>query len=323
VLRRRRFEPGALSYLEWEARMVLFYAVWRSQRRFWTSNPGFRILCEPLISARCLCIMSRIAIFLVASFATCARLAIADTNYSRTVELPPLRVSFEDLQAILDKVSSLVIVANKGSSNWEEELQLRKGEQRIKMSGHRLEPEGAKVPRSIDSFEYTGRVSYTGRDSDEAPITHVAISFYDYKRSVSVEGRSPEQVDAMISALRDDLSKLSIPFGNFGKTFLTWPGLLFGGPIWLLGLALFVIWRNWVQTRRRILVVPAMIFVLLLIALLVLPLDEIFAGFSAVHGEAYLLIRYGPEITFLGLVFTFLGLVGTVISLFPGPRVSK
>jgi hypothetical protein len=151
-------------------------------------------------------VISRIAIFLVAVVVTCSRLAIADTNYSRTVELPPLRVSFEDLQAMLDKVSSLVNAANKGSSNWQEELQLRKGEQLVKMSGHRLEPGRAKIPPPIDSFEYTGGVPYTGRNREETPITQVAISFYDYKRSVSVQGRSLEQVDAAIVNPRNRLT---------------------------------------------------------------------------------------------------------------------
>jgi hypothetical protein len=120
--------------------------------------------------------VSRIAIVLVAVLVTCGRLAIADTNYSRTVELPPLRASFADLQATLDEVSSLVNAANKDSSIWQEELQLRKEDQRVKMPGHRLEPEGAKIPPSIDSFEYTGRVAYTGRDREETtPITQVAL----------------------------------------------------------------------------------------------------------------------------------------------------
>ena len=89
--------------------------------------------------------ISRTATFLVAVIVTCARLALADTNYSRSVELPPLRVSLEDLQAMLDKVASLVHAANEGSSNWKEEMQLRKGEQSVKMSGHRLQPGGAKI----------------------------------------------------------------------------------------------------------------------------------------------------------------------------------
>ena len=244
-------------------------------------------------------------------------------NYSKTVELPPLRGSFEDLQAMLDKISSLVKAANKGSSSWQEELHLRKGEQTIKMSGHRLVSEAVKIPPSIDSFDYTGRIAYTGRDREETnPINQVAISLHDYGRSISVEGQSPEQVDAVVSALQGDLSKFSISFGNFGKTFLTWPGRLFG-PILFLGWVLFLIWVIWVQTRRRILVVPAAICVVLLIALLILPLDELFAGFSAVRGEASLLVRYGPEITLCSLVLSLLGLVvPTAISLL-GARVSK
>jgi hypothetical protein len=174
--------------------------------------------------------MTRIGIFFVAVVVICAGLAAADTNYSKTVELPPLRASFEDLQSMLDKVSSLANAANKnsspsarkGSSNWEEELGLGKGEQHIKMSGHRLQTEGAKIPSSIDSFEYNGRVPYTGNNREEAPISRVAIKFHDFARSITVEGRSSEQVELLVSALRDDLSKLSPSFLNSGtKPFLT------------------------------------------------------------------------------------------------------
>jgi hypothetical protein len=59
------------------------------------------------------------------------------------------------------------------------------------------------IPASIDSFEYTGHVPYAGRDREETPITQVAISFYDYRRSISVEGQSPEQVGRLTGVLRE------------------------------------------------------------------------------------------------------------------------
>jgi hypothetical protein len=258
--------------------------------------------------------MTRIGIFFVAVVVICAGLAAADTNYSKTVELPPLRASFEDLQSMLDKVSSIV---SKGSSNWEEGLELRKGEKRVKMSGHHLEVGDAKIPSCIDSFEYNGRVSYPGHNREEAPITQVAITFHDYDRSISVEGRSPEQVELLVSALRDDLSQLSSPFGNFGRIFSTWAGRFFFGSI-LLYWALFAIWLIWKRTHRRTLVVPALVFcVVLFFVLLTLP-DELFAGFSGVQGEASPLVRYGPQIAFLSLVIGLLSLViPFVISLRP------
>jgi hypothetical protein len=248
------------------------------------------------------------------------------TNYSRTEALPPLRASFEDLQDMLNKVSSLVHEVNKDSSNWQEELQIQKGDQRIKMSGHRLEPEDAKIPSPIDWFQYTGRVPYTGRDRELSPITQVTINFRDYERSVSVDGRSPEQVDALISVLRDDLYKLSSPFGGllWIKPFLKSPFL----PILFLALIITLMWPIWVQTHSRILVKAAAICVLLNVALLVLPLvlplDEILGGFLAVRGDASFSVRYGPQIAFWSLILSLLSFVVPIaITFLPSARISK
>jgi hypothetical protein len=35
--------------------------------------------------------------------------ALAEINYSKNVELPPLRISYAELQAVLDKAASLII----------------------------------------------------------------------------------------------------------------------------------------------------------------------------------------------------------------------
>jgi hypothetical protein len=233
----------------------------------------------------------------------CGFPALADTNYSKTTELPPLRVSFAELQSALDKGSSLMNAANSSASAWREELELRKGELRVKMSGHRLDPEGAKIPQSLDFFEYTALTR------DPAPITRLALSFADYRRSLSVEGQSPEQVDAVFSALREDFSRLSTPVGGFTlRTFLGLPA------IWLLVVVLGGLAAAWALTHRRILLLPVSICALLLTALLLLPLADLLAGFSAVRGDASFIVRYGPEISFWALV---VGACAIPLSLLP------
>lgn len=224
--------------------------------------------------------------------------AIADTNYSKTIELPPLRVSYADLQATLDKISSLMTTANTASSNWREELELRSGNLSVRISGHQLEPLGAKIPLAIDSFEYT--VSARG----DAPITRIAIRFADYRRSISVEGQSPEQVDAVFYAVREDMSKVSTLMGGYWlHTILRFIAIFVLG---VTGMQLAVLW--W-QTRRRSLAMAVAIAGLSLTTLLVLPLTDMLAGFSAVRGDPSLLVRYGPEISFWGLIVGFLSLI--------------
>jgi hypothetical protein len=256
----------------------------------------------------------RIAQILLVLLAISGHSALADTNYSKTVELPPLRISFAELQAILDKGASLLTVANGSTPLWREEIELRKGELRVKITGHRLDPDGAKIPKDIDSFEYTALTR------DPASISRLALSFADYRRSLSVEGQSPEQVDAVFSALREDFSKLSTSVGGSGlKVFLGFP------LIWLLLMVLLCLGGAWFQTRRRFLLMPASICAGLLAAVLLLPINDLLAGFSAVRGDASFIVRYGPEISFWGLVVGAVAIPISLIPLFYGrtPKTEK
>lgn len=216
--------------------------------------------------------------------------ALAETSYSKTVELPPLRISFSELQAVLNKGVSLVTAAS-GSAPWREEMELRKGELRVRVTGHRLNPDELKLPDSVDSFQYTAS---TG---GSAAITNLAMDFTDYKRTLLVSGQIPEQVDAVFSALREDLLKLSTPIG--GSVLKNTLGLT---AIWLLVGALIWLGATWLQTHRRTLQLPIAICAALLSTILLLPTGDLLAGFSAVRGDASFMVRYGSEISFWGLV---------------------
>jgi hypothetical protein len=238
-----------------------------------------------------------------ALLATCVYPVLAEINYSKKIELPPLRISFSDLQTVLDKGVSLMTAANHPMPLWREEMELRRGELRVKITGHVLKPEGAKVPNSIDSFDYTASMR------DPAAISRLALSFADYTRSLPVEGQSPEQVDAIFSALKEDLSKLSTSVGgSMFKSLLGFPAMYF-----LLCVLIFS-GAGWLTTRRRVLLLPVMICVALLLALLLLPVGDLFAGFSAVHGDASFKVRYGSEIAFWSFIC---GGVAIPISLVP------
>jgi hypothetical protein len=246
--------------------------------------------------------VTRTVQILLALLATYGYPALAETNYSKKVELPPLRISFSELQAVLDKGASLMSAANRSMPLWREEIELREGGLRVKITGHVLEPEGAKVPNSIDSFDYTASTR------DPAAVSSLALSFVDYTRSLSVEGQSPEQVDAVFSALREDLSNLSTPIGGFMFKSFLWPAIL------ILLVALIYLGGAWVETRRSILLLPVLICAALLLALMLLPIGELFAGFTAVHGDASFKVRYAPEIAFWGFI---VGAVMIPMSLIP------
>ena len=225
--------------------------------------------------------------------------AISQTDYSRSIDLAPLRVSMSDLQAVVDKSAALMAAADGSRSRVREKIALAKGELRVTIQGHQLDPAGAKIPQSIDSFEYRASTIDTAAQSS-APITNVQLSFADYKRSLSVEGQSPEQVDALFSALRDDLDKLTTPVGGSMFRSTAGPVLFF-----LLIMIMFTLIMGMIsnETRRLALLWPCLVSAGLLVALVMLPTEDFLAGFSAVRGDASFTVRYAPQIGLWSLLF--------------------
>ena len=231
--------------------------------------------------------------------------ACAQTNYSKTTDVSPLRISFAQLQDVLGKAASLMKAADVPVPIAYEQMELRAGELSVKLTGHLLEANGARIPTVIDKFEFNASTR------DPAPISRLQLSFADNFRTLSVEGQTPEQVDAVFAVLSDDLSKMSSSFG--GRTPR---GLGVGFSFMVLGMGLLVITIYWFDSRRRILFLPISLIILLMTALIFLPFDIWLAGFSAVHGDPAFLARYGPQITLIG---TFLGFVGIALPFFLRP----
>lgn len=246
---------------------------------------------------------SKLTIYLLL-VGTCTGPAFAQSNYSKTVELSPLRISYAELQAVLDKGASLMGAAN-GSLHLlqREEMRLQEGELRVNIWGHQLEGD-ARLPKTLDRFDYT---AWTG---DAAPVSHLSLSFSNYSRTLSVEGRGPDQVDAVFSALRDELSKLSTPIG--GPFFSVVRVVLIS--TLALGLFFLVSWWIWMETRSRIILGPTVLVVVLLIALIILPIGDLLSGFAVVRRDASFIVRYGADISLWGLI---LGILGTGLSLIP------
>ncbi len=237
----------------------------------------------------------------------------AQTRYSRSIELPPLHTSFSGLQAVLDKAASLVRGMNNSAPSYSEETELRQGQVRVRLLGHQIEAENTQVPNTIDSFGYT--LLFLG---EPTAISNLSLNFGDWTRSLSVEGQSPEQVDAVYSALRDDLLKMAIPLGGPMIRSLRFPVALFLG----VGTSLLAV--IWFMRRRHLLLIPLTICGLLLLALLLLPIRDLLAGFSAIRGDPTFVVRYGPQFTFWGFGAGVLGiLLSLLASLFGSAQKSE
>jgi len=198
----------------------------------------------------------------------------------------------------------ILVPANSGS-NLLDQIEIGSGQLKITISGHRLEPDGAKIPQCIDSFDY----SFLSKDG--VPVSRVYLHFTDYSRTVQIAGRSPEQVDAVFSTIRDDLSAISTPIGgSIVRSLCTTLPLAF------IVMSIFgLLMGHFVERRkynRKLLIWYSFVF-LFLCALIFIPKDFL-AGFLALRGDASFMVRYGPQISFWGLLAGLVGLLITAVT---------
>lgn len=232
----------------------------------------------------------------------------AQVNYTKTAEIPPLHVAFTSLQSILDKTDTLVSAANRDIKPRREELVLKAKDLQVNLPGNTLQPKGAKIPAQIDSLTY----SYWAESP--ATITRVALDFGDYRRTITVEGTSPEQVDAIFATLRDELMQLSHPVGGTVlRSLLGIPANV------LLFLFLGAAGADWLAKRHPGSLIVIAVIASTLLLLNILPISDLLSGFLAVPGEPSFMIRYGPQISFWAFLITVIGIPIAALPLLKKP----
>ena len=222
-----------------------------------------------------------------------------EAHYSKNTSLPPIVLSFTDLEGILEKTSKLLSTANAQSEQMNymrKKITISTGNTKVELKGHSLFAHGAKLPEAAYSLSYSYYL-------DDGSVSDVTLDFYDYSRRLSVSGSSPEQVDSIFTSLEKDLLYYSTSIGgtefrNFAAFFLFM--LLFISLI-LTGM------YCWINKRPRAIGMP-ILSLLVLVLLLVLPFDKILPGFAIYNGDPSFLVRYAPQISFLGLIVSLLGI---------------
>jgi hypothetical protein len=226
----------------------------------------------------------------------------AQAMYSKSTEFSALRVSYSAMQTLLDKAGSLSSTANGGSIPEREEVALQARELKISLSGRQFLSSPAKVPDQIDSLNYS---YFASRGS---PITQVELDLSGYRRVLAVRGSSADQVDAVFAALSSELTALSHPVGGGAvQSFLRVMMLTIFVP-----LAVATGW-NWYVLRSRAYAAVAIGSIGVLLLMLILPLDQLLAGFLAVRGDPSVAVRYGPEISLVGLLLAIVGIPAAVL----------
>jgi hypothetical protein len=235
---------------------------------------------------------------ILALFVSVSRLYSVEPQYTRSRELPTLKLTFTEVDSALTKAFNLLSTANAQAPNKQysrETLTIGADPDKVGVAGHAF-PQNTRIPQAAYALSY----SYT---FDDAPVSSLRLDLDDHTRRLTVSGSSIDQVEAICATLERDLSDHSTTIG--GSRFRDFSGFLLWtllSPCLLISAAYCFIERRW-----RTLGMP--IFALLaLVLLFTLPFDKLLPGFAAYQGDSSLIVRFGPQISFLSLIISTVGI---------------
>lgn len=220
-------------------------------------------------------------------------------EFSRSRELPPLRLAATDLDTILHKAQTLIAASNGPSGEQDvarESVKLRVGDKEIEIPHFSLASSVA-FPKQIFRFHYTYHRS-------DKPISSVSLDFSDYSRRISVSGESADQVEAISRLLGNDLIRYSTRIG--GATFRRMVGV----PLAIILLiSLVVSGTYWWNIRCHSALGMLICSTLGLCLLLLVPWKRYLPGFALYQSYSpFLVIRYAPQISFFSLLAALAGI---------------
>ena len=228
-------------------------------------------------------------------------------TFSESVELSPIRSTYSSVYKTVSRVRTLVAQANSGdSAKYESETLL------LVRGGSKLElPKGFQEDALDRAPEVANSIWYEYKNiKDGASISEVEIRLGDGSRTVTVEGSSKEQVDALIGIIDDDFHKMRGIFGGADQRYIVgvflyiiiiiilvigWGFLMYGGPNEDLGFVFFVF------------------AIALFLMIFAINWEKWFPGTAIFAGEPSILTRYSHIISLLGLIVTIVPIVSAII----------
>ncbi len=227
-------------------------------------------------------------------FFTSALLAAAPI-FSCSRDLPCVSISVSDLDEILKRAHSLIVTANGSSERQSAEtIILGADGDDVKIYDHTLV--GVSLPQASYNLSYN-------YDTIGAPISSLVVLLNDSTRLLRVSGESKDQVESITTFLESSINKHSIHMGGHEfRFFLGYSlGCIFSA--FLIG-GIITIWQS--KSCKRIGIPICSAIGLLLI--LVLPYERFLVGFALYQGDSSVLVRYGPQLSFISLLITILGI---------------
>lgn len=227
-------------------------------------------------------------------------LTAQDASLTRKAELPPIRWSQGDLIRLVATIEHFAATSGAGDSTqsvYRDESLTVSDQLSTYSVGRNV---SAASLRAAPPVAYA--VSYALRTGG-SNITAVSLDLSDYRREVTVSGHSPDQVAALLALIQEQLKPNMVWYG--GAMFRLVGEMLI---VVCVGAYLFATWqRKYVNIWLSVIIFAAGL------SAWVLPWQQWFPGTVLFAGDASVLERYAPQISFAGLVVTVLG---TAVSLY-------
>jgi len=231
-------------------------------------------------------------LFLISSIVISAwNISAAQFQYTRSTDLPSIRISYDDLDALLSKCYRLAQTANASITNSEakDSLKIAFDQQEIKTAGHALSGT-TRLPKTLQEYDYDFAMY-------DAPVASIQINLSDSYRKIYVSGTSADEVEAVFTQLERGFLEHSVNFT--GRRFRLWCSAILNlvfilGAVCSAAYGLGAGWKKW-----------PLVFVLSvagMILLFTLPFERWLPGMAAFKDDASFIIRRAPEISFVSLV---------------------
>jgi hypothetical protein len=240
-------------------------------------------------------------------FICCEQKAKSANLYSRQTTFPPLKLSQEDLRALISNVEIYVAKANSESvTTVVHQVEISDGEKTITYKGAAANLPLERLPEICYKLTYL----YYAKSLEDSPVSQIQMDFNDYSRTLTVQGSQPEQVDGLFLLIQDNILQHVSRFGGVGFR------LIFGMSIYLvlIGLGSFF---YYLHNNGWYFLIGSICGAAVLIGGFLLPIQKILPGFALISGEVSWIRRYSAEIGFYGLIITLL------VAIIPFLKINK
>jgi hypothetical protein len=237
---------------------------------------------------------------------------IATPEHLKQTTLPPIVLSYTDLDHILVNVKSQLVSANKATKDNgrpSAKATIEAGEESITL------PDWESL-LSVKSAPNPGRAFRFVFTQSDSSVSRVEIALSDAYRQLIVEGADAAQVNAIYSYLKDAFDDFRVSIG--GYSFRSVIGLLagsLGGSLIIQPFLHPLIMRVLEPSRTVVYPGKGSLFSILcgvsvLLIVFMLPWGDWFTGFAVYTGSTSFIDRNINWMSFLGLVVT--ALIGTI-----------